>query len=390
MGATSTRTQAITILPGCDLYVSPSGSDSGSGQIGSPLATLGALDGALAPGQTGCLEAGDYGSTSTNYVLGKSGTSGGQITITAAAGNAVTVKGLIEINGSYITLSGLNIDGSNTAYSDERSGTQCPYPVSNGLEINGQHDIFENNNFYQSIPGLRGDGLGVGWNGQADGTIIRYNRIHDLGQCQAYDQMIYLAHGNGVQIYDNWLWNDPHGWGVQIYPGAAGAHVYNNVIDAAGSGFVVGGSPSVSGNTIDHNIVINSTGLTDAGLDRGVGISTCCGLGAGNSFQANDVYNNPGGIDSASGITLTANTTTNPRLADPQHHDYRPATTILNAWNLWDGGLGQPKSLTTKTGQTSRRRSARMALIRAHQHRRHTHKLHQRRRHKRATRRQRR
>jgi hypothetical protein len=306
--------------------------------VSDPVLTVAELDAALTPGQTGCLEAGDYGSISTITDLYTSGTAGAPITITTAPGQASKITGLIMIWGNYTTLSGLNIDGSNNAYAQERAGTSCPYPVSNGLEINGHNDVFEGNDFYESVPSLRGNGIGVGWNGQADGTIIRDNRIHDLGQCMAQDQMIYLAHGDGVQIYGNWMWNDPHGWGVQLYPGASNAHVFDNVIDHAGSGFVVGGSAQVAGNMIDHNIVMNSTGPIDTGLN-GVGVSTCCGIGPNNVFKDNDLYNNPGGIAAASGMTVTDNTTTNPQLADPTHHDYRP-TTQLPGYNLSDGGLG--------------------------------------------------
>jgi hypothetical protein len=327
---------------GCDLYASPSGSDSGSGQLSGPLQTLAGLDAALAPGQTGCLESGTFGSISSELRLTHSGTATGQITITTAPGQHAKLVGLLEMEGSYTTLTGLNIDGSNNLYTGQRSGTSCPFPVSNGMEIDGHNDVFQDNDFYQSIASLRGNGIGVGWNSAADNTIIRDNRIHDLGQCQAYDQMIYLSHGDNVQIYDNWMWNDPHGWGVQVYPAATNAHIFNNVIDHAGSGFVLGGSSTVTGNTIEHNIVMNSTGLVNAGL-TGVGIAgSGDGIGPDNSFTNNDVYNNPGGIDNASGITLTANTTTNPSLADPQNHDYRPTTTTPNTittWNLWNGNL---------------------------------------------------
>jgi hypothetical protein len=89
----------------------------------------------------------------------------------------------------------------------------------------------------------------------------------------AYDQMIYVASGDNVQVYDNWMWNDPHGWGVQLYPDATNAHVYDNVIDHAGSGFVVGGSSAVAGNEIDHNIVLNSTGMPYyGGVAQGTGL----------------------------------------------------------------------------------------------------------------------
>jgi hypothetical protein len=328
---------AASAVGGCDLYASPSGSGSGDGSLGRPVATVQQLDWALAPGQTGCLLSGTYGSISTDHVLNNSGTPSGQITITAAPGATAKIVGLVEMQASYLTLSGLTIDGSNNLYTSQRSGTNCPYPVSNGLEIDGVGDIFQDNDFYQSVASLRGNGIGIGWNHPADNTIIRDNRIHDLGQCQAFDQMIYLAHGSGVQIYDNWLWNDPHGWGVQVYPAATNAHIYDNVIDSAGSGFVLGGSSSVSGNTIDHNIIINSTGLPNAGLPQGVGIKAVGPLGSDNAFTDNDVV---GTIGDAPGITMANNSTTAPNLASPDAHDYRLTTDTpqnLTAWGLWDG-----------------------------------------------------
>jgi hypothetical protein len=337
----------------CNLYASPTGSDaSGTGTPSSPLGSVAGLDWALKPGQTGCLLAGTYGSISTAHNLGNNGTATAQITITPVPGQSAKIVGLVELEGSYTTLSGLTIDGSNNLYSAQRSGTNCPYPVSNGLEIDGRGDIFEKNDFFQSVAGLRGNGIGLGWNHPADGSIIRDNRIHDLGQCMAYDQMIYLAHGDGVQIYDNWMWNDRHGWGVQVYPAASNAHIYDNVIDGAGSGFVLAGGSQVSGNTIDHNIILNSTGLPDAGLPQGVGVSTCCALGPGNSFSDNIVANNPGGIAAASGITLAGNTTTSPALADIASHDYRVTAVAAGGWNLWDGGLGAYGAATTGTTTT--------------------------------------
>jgi hypothetical protein len=304
----------LVASPRCDRYASPSGSDSAQGTIKHPVRALGSLDRRLSPGQTGCLEAGHYGGIGSRYILDRSGHPGARIKLMAAPSQKVTVTGLIMLNGAYITLSGLNIDGSNTAYDQERPGTSCPYPVSNGLEINGAHDIFEHNDYYQSIPQLRGNGIGVGWNGEANYTIIRYNSIHDVGQCLAYDHLIYLSHGRHVQIYGNRLSNDKHGWGVQLYPDATDAHVYDNLISHAGSGFVIGGGPQVANDTINHNVVIDSTGLPAAGISRGVGISSCCGVGPGNRFVDNDVYHNPGGISAQhTSVTLRGNTAAKPR-----------------------------------------------------------------------------
>lgn len=332
----------------CALFSSPSGSDSsGDGSLQHPFASLVRLDRALSPGQTGCLRAGSYGSTATLHQLENSGSAQAPITISAYPGESVTITGWVDIEASYTTLENVNIDGSNTFYDQERSGTSCPYPVSQPLVIAGTGDVLQYDDYYQSVASLRGNGIGIGFWGDADNTIIRYDRIHDVGQCEDFDHLIYLSHGNNVQIYDNWMWNDPHGWGVQLYPAPTNAHVYANVIDNAGSGFVVGGGSGVSGNTIDDNIVLNSTGLVNAGLPQGVGISTCCGLGSDNSFSDNDVYANPGGISAASGITLTDNTTGSPQLADPENHDFRPTSASpapITSWGLWDGGLGSSGS----------------------------------------------
>jgi hypothetical protein len=361
---------------GCDLYASPAGSPSASGSLSDPLASPQQLDWALEPGQTGCLLSGTYGSLSSVQRLTTDGTSSGRITITTAPGQWAKVVGLVEVEGSYTTVTGLTIDGSNRLYDAERSGTNCPYPVSNGLEIDGRGDIFQDNDFYQSVASLRGNGIGIGWNHPADDAIIRDNRIHDLGQCQAFDQMIYLAHGDGVQIYDNWMWDDAHGWGVQVYPAAANAHIHDNVIDGAGSGFVIGGSSQVAHNAIDHNIVINSTGLRNAGLS-GVGVSTCCGLGAGNSFTDNVVYNNPGGIAAASGIALSGNSAHAPKFADAAAHDYRPSTAspdALTHWRLWDGEAGSMPTAVPAAAhpraRLTRHRKAVRHHSRKHRHRR--------------------
>ena len=323
----------------CNLYASPSG--HGSGTLASPLNSVAALDHALTPGRTGCLESGTYGSmTSSGIDLTNSGTAGAPITITAAPGQSPEIVGLVDMAGNYTVLSGLTIDGSNTDDTSTHPG--CPAPVSSGFDIDGHDDTFENNNLFQSVASLRSDAMGVGWSGQADNTVIRDNRIHDAGQCSAFDHLIYVAHGNNVQIYDNWLYDDPAGWGVQLYPGPTNARVYSNVVDNVGSGFVIGGGSSVSGNEIYNNIVTNPTGLASAGVYQGVGLSTCCGVGAGNEFFNNDVVA-PGGVSIAQGVAVTGNVTVAPNLANPAAHDYRltsASPALLDGWNLWDGGLG--------------------------------------------------
>jgi len=338
---------------GCDRYASPSGSDGGSGSGDSPYLTVARLDASLSPGQTGCLLAGTYGNTSTSSYLSHSGSASGQITITSYPGATVTVVGLIDLAGSYTTLNGLNIDGSNTTYSSQRSGTSCPYPVSNGLEIDGQNDILQYSNYYQSVARLRGNGLGIGWNGQPNNTVIRYNRIHDVGGCDFYDHLIYLDSGNNVQIYDNWLWNDSHGWGIKLDPGPTNARIWANVIDSAGSGFGFAdssGDNPTAGNQVFQNVVLNSVGLSnpDIGWSQPGALVTSPGLlssSTGNNVYDNDSYNNPGGISelsdvSFSQLSVTSNISVNPGFVNAAAHDYAVAPgSPLASWGLWNGGF---------------------------------------------------
>ena len=326
----------------CNLYASPSGSDaSGDGSLGSPFQSVGKLDQALAPGQTGCLRAGSYGSTGSLIKLDNDGAPGSQITITSFPAETAVVQGWVDIEGSYTTLSHLSIDGSNTFYTQVRSGTKCPAPVSQPLVIAGSNDVLEFVDYYQSVPSLRGNGIGIGFWGDADNTIIRFSKIHDVGQCEAYDHLIYLSHGNNVQIYDNWIYNDPHGRGVQLYPAPTNARVFDNVIDHAGEGFVIGNEAgdTVSGNQIFNNVITNSTGLPSQNIP-GEGIHDLYSgkPGTGNSFHDNILYGNPGGIGHLTAVDHYGNASANPRLDDPLEHDYEPLPgSPAAAWGMWNG-----------------------------------------------------
>jgi hypothetical protein len=83
---------------------------------------------------------------------------------------------------------------------------------------------------------------------------------------------------------------------------------------------------------------MNSTGLVNAAT-TGAAITTCCGLGTGNTFDTNDSYHNPAGIGTANtGLSLASNITTNPDLMDPANHDYAPAPgSPVAGWGLWNG-----------------------------------------------------
>jgi len=320
----------------CNLFASPSGSDaSGDGSIAAPFASLQKLDQALAPGQTGCLRAGTYGSLTAWHQIATNGSSGGRITITSYPGETATVIGYVDVEASYTTLENLRIDGSNTLYLHHPSGVNCANHVSQPLMIAGYDDILQYVDYFQSVPALRGNAIGVGFGGNADSPIIRYNRIHDVGGCDFYDHLIYLAGGRGAQIYDNWMWNDAHGWGIKLDPGPSGARIWGNVIDAAGSGFNFGnssGTKPTADNQVFDNIVMNSVGVSnpDIGYSHaGVFVSSPGMLtsSTGNQIFNNDSYNNPGGITnffaiSVAQISVTVNSDVAPQFANAAAHNY--------------------------------------------------------------------
>jgi hypothetical protein len=335
----------------CDLIAAPGGSDShGNGSLSAPYQSLAKLDGALEAGETGCLRGGTYGSTSTHHNLSNDGTPTGQITLTAYPGEAVTVVGWVDLEASYTTLAGLSIDGSNTFYK-KTAGAVCPTPtvVSESLDIAGTGDVFERNNYYQSVPGLRGNGIGIGFWGDTDNTTIRFNRIHDVGQCTQHDHLIYLASGNNVQIYDNWLYNDHNGFGVTVYPHPTNARIFSNVIDNAGSGLNFGdmaGSPN-SGNQAWHNVVTNSFRVPgDTGHPLAAALVMSPELGAsstGNAVFENDSFENPDGISavnhvSAARLSLTGNISVDPRYIDAAAANFDIASgSPAASWGLWNG-----------------------------------------------------
>ncbi|HEY1508497.1 MAG TPA: right-handed parallel beta-helix repeat-containing protein [Solirubrobacteraceae bacterium] len=325
----------------CQRFASTSGSDrTGQGTRRRPFRTVGRLDRSLRPGQTGCLGGGTYGSIHTRFRFMKSGSRDQRITIRSVPGQTATLRGYVMIIGSYVTLSRLKIDGSNAFYTQHPSGVNCPTPTSEPLTIAGDNDTLQHDDYYQSVPSLRGNGIGIGFWGPVSNTVIRFNKIHDVGQCQAYDHLIYLSHGNNTQIYGNWLWNDPHGRAVQLYPAPTNSKIFNNVIDHVGEGFAIGdeSGETVSGNQIFNNIVSNSTGLPWEHIP-GEAIHDMYGgrPGTGNSFHNNDLFHNPGGLGHVSAVKVYGNSTSmNPEYVDAAGHNYelrRPSRLIRQ--HLW-------------------------------------------------------
>jgi hypothetical protein len=280
-----------------------------------------------------------------------SGRHGRRVTIRSYPGQTATVLGYVVLAGSYLTLSHLRIDGSNDLYRQHPPGIACPAPVSQPLVIAGHDDTLEYDDYFQSVPGLRSTGIGIGFWSQADNTVIRYSKIHDVGQCQAYDHLIYLSHGNNVQIYGNWLYDDSHGRGVQLYPAPTNARVFDNVIDHVGEGFVIGdeGGAVPTGNRIYNNVVLDALGLPTEHI-RGQAIHDIYGgaPGKGNVFFDNDVFADPAGIGDLTAVRRFGNFALAPGFVGAASHDYRlsASSRLLTRGRHWaplrTGAAGAP------------------------------------------------
>jgi hypothetical protein len=314
---------------GCDSTISP----------GSSVATL---DQSLSSGQTGCLNSGTYGSSSSQTHLTQAG-----VTITAAAGASATIAGNVYITASNTTLTRLTINGNNSYSGAQETSQQCPNNGNNnvvrytGVIIQGGISGVTVDHIDLNMAGSNnpGNAIGIGWNGAADSTTIRYSKIHDAGSCTHYDHLIYASHGSGIAIYDDWLWNDAFGWGIQLYPAPTNADIHAVVIDKAASGFTIASSTGAN-NAVKNTIVSNSTGQSQCG---GTGKWFVCGsgTGSGNTVDASDSWQNADGFGSISGTTITNSLSVDPALTDPTNHNYSPSsstpTSIGDNWGLWDG-----------------------------------------------------
>ena len=247
----------------CNLYASPTGSDANAGSLTSPLRAPQALVDDLAPGQTGCLEAGTY----SGYLrISHGGTANLPVTLEAQPGATVLFLGRVWImaGSNYVTLEGLDIDGAQAAR--ECSQTDCP--VLPTVSINGDFTTLTSDDITNEHMGICVNIGSDAW-GTATNTVVNYNVIRDCGQIPAMNQEhgIYVADSINAVITNNYIYDNADR-GVQLYPHAMDTLVQNNVIADNGEGVLFGGDNSdvpSSGNIVRDNIIGDSR--VDANID---------------------------------------------------------------------------------------------------------------------------
>jgi hypothetical protein len=260
-----------------------------------------ALD-TLRPGQRALVRGGTY---AENLFESSSGTPLAPITVAAYPGETVVLKPAstsgdtyaAEITGSYFRLHGFVLEDATGLGADVYLEDHANHIEISGNEIRYSHD-----------QGLFADP-------GTSSIFVVGNRIHDNGL--GHDPGQHQSHGiyfEGTHdlIADNAIYNQPYGFGIQLYPGNTDSVVVENTVVANGfSGIVLGGDGGVADEVVRENI------FADNGA-WGIATDSTCPVGPVLADH-NVVYGNPsGGIqaDCPQLVTAGGNIAADPLFAD--------------------------------------------------------------------------
>ncbi len=281
-------------------------------KILSPTTDFAGLVNGLSAGDVACLHAGTYSALGTTNSWTKSGSSTAPITVEAAPGATVLVKGYTWLNASYINVYGLTFDGPTGNVN-----------VSN--TPNGEQDVLAlaGNNIVLDHSEVRNGLWNAGIFSSGSNITIQHSYIHDNGSwnnpseqhpggaASNLDQGIYVGEGSNIKILNNVISHNL-AQGLQIYPSPTNVLVANNTIvnngtwsvSGHGAGIVEEGSSSSV--TIINNIIANNDGYD---------IHTAGSLsGSGNTASYNISWHNTAGVwNDSSGISLGNNLNVDPK-----------------------------------------------------------------------------
>jgi parallel beta-helix repeat protein len=289
--------RADSVPSSCDKVASPAGSDSAAGTEAAPLRSAQALMQALAPGQVGCLRTGSYGG---GLRPSHGGRAGAPLILRSYPGEQAQVTGRIYIprGSDYITLADLHLDGN------YQTGPALP-----GVSVAANHTTFEADdvtNDHTEICFV----IGSAQYGIADSTVIVNSRIHDCGVLPSsnMDHGIYIEDATNTYITGNLIDHNVDR-GIQFYPSAQGSVVTNNVIADNGEGIDFGGDGGVAsnGNTVEHNLIVNSNIRGDVeswyppGNPVGVG-----NIVQNNCVSSRGINTHSGGFSARSNVTASS------------------------------------------------------------------------------------
>jgi hypothetical protein len=280
LGLASKLPAGLPRSAGATYYVSHDGDDANPGTSEQPWGTIQKALDTLLPGERVVVGGGTY---VEDLVMSRSGTPDAPITIAAEAGETAVLQPAAREGdtyairfaeeASYVRLQGFVIEGAtgisstNVYFEDEVHDIEL---AANEIRFSQDQGVFSE----RTTSNL---------------TLVG-NRIHDNGRGHVPGQHqshgMYIE-GRGHLIANNVIYDNPEGFGIQIYPANEDTIVVNNTILRSGhSGIVMGGSDGVDGLVVRNNIVAGNE-------DYGISMDDSCPTDS--VVDTNLVYENEGG-----------------------------------------------------------------------------------------------
>ena len=282
----------------CTEFVSPSGSDSSDGSMGSPWQTLQKAFNSSVAGDVICLRAGTYPSQSTttySQIMNNSGAAGNPITIQNYPGEAATVEGNTRINGAYIVLKGTAITPPyGLVFTMGTAGLAI-----DGIDVLNTHDVTVDHVEIEGFDSRAAYSQSNGCNNQVLGSYI-----HDNGSS--------TSSGNGIS------------WGSTSSGCTSGGLIANNVIEhntSIGLQLYSGGS-----STTPSNVMVEENTIVSQGA---YGITV---WGDQNVVANNIVYGNGDGLNDTQGALYKGTM----NVVD-HNVTFSPASSSRSGWYLAGG-----------------------------------------------------
>ena len=244
-------------------YVSPAGSDSSSGTLSAPFATLQRAQGLANPGDTIYMRGGSYLLSDSAVQIGRSGSNGNPITVASYPGEKPILDGAnmttsyrsaIQLsNASWWHFKGLEIKNAPamgiyvTGSSNNNIIEQCVIHHNARIQLSGagiqlasgtasNNLILNNDSHHNGVYGSSG-GDGIGNSSTGPGNIIRGNRVW-----RNNDDGIDLWGSQNTLVENNWSWEN--GKKDDLTPSGGN-----------GTGFKLGGGSAPNGlHTIKNNL----------------------------------------------------------------------------------------------------------------------------------------
>jgi hypothetical protein len=306
-GAGSGLARPLPLSSGTAFYVAPGGSDSGTGSSASPWRTVQKALSTLAPGQIAYVRAGVY---AENLQLSRAGTAASPITIRNYPGETAVLRPAASSPSYPLRLApsaaNVRIQGFVIENAIGSSTTNIYVDGADRIEISDCEVRFSQRQGIFVEPS------------STEVQILR-NRIHDNGNLTnaQQDHGIYIE-GVDHLIAGNVIRDQPHGFGIQIYPQASRVTAVSNTIVANALGGIVVGSDG--GTVAADTLIVNNVLVGNA-----YGIVTYWGgsVGSGNRARSNLAWNNSSGNFSGSGIAYSGNTVADPFFLDYAGRDLR-------------------------------------------------------------------